>query len=137
MKRQARVYRVDNKLIVLRWRDGTLIVMADDSFQPVHARPGCVHGNGRTDRSGTIADLQQRRVQADKLGRKSTGKVFAAVLGKGRRRTLNEADLASASDEAEEEAPLPRAPRPALSHPAQRGTFGRDDDQDSRVILKG
>ena len=107
--------------------------MAEDDRRVV-MRPMVVAG-GMTATAEGIADLERRRAQAERAQRPAPTRDFAALVKKGR------AEAAAPPEPTEKErrkAALPqRGPRPALVHPAQRDAYGREDDGDETVVLKG
>ena len=80
-----------------------------------------------------IADIEERRRQLEKLSRAKPNEAFDSVMAKGRSATP-----ASAPTRKEQQRQaLPRqGPRPGLTHPTQRETYGRDNEEDT-VVLKG
>jgi len=107
--------------------------MADDDRRVV-PKPMVVAG-GMTATPEGIAELERRRIQNERIARPPPAKSFAAVLGKGRSEAREEPEP---SEKEKKLAALPKnGPRPALAHPSQRDTFGRADDSDDTVVLKG
>jgi hypothetical protein len=107
--------------------------MADDDRRVV-PKPMVVAG-GMTATPEGIAELERRRIQSERLSRPPPTKSFSAMLRTGRAEAAAEPEPSSKE---KKRAALPRqGPRPALAHPSQRDTFGRGDDSDETVVLKG
>jgi len=105
--------------------------MAEDDRRVV-GRPMVVLG-GMTATPQGIAELQAQRERIERLSRPPPATSFASVLaGKGDGRTPEP------SEKEKRRAALPKqGPRPGLVHPAQREAYGRADDDDETIVLKG
>lgn len=84
-------------------------------------------GRGSGTTPERIAELEARAREMDKLGRKPTTS-FGALL-----KTEPEPEKKPARQKKERK--LSATPKPGMTHPKQRETFGRNDDDD--VIIKG
>lgn len=89
-------------------------------------------GRGSATTPERIAELEKQAKELDQARKPKPTKSFGAlVAGKG-------ASAAPPSAKEAKRAALPKkAPRPGLAHPAQRDMYGRDDDDDGPIILKG
>lgn len=106
--------------------------MAGDDFR-VEARPTLV-GRGSGTTPERIADLQRQAEQSEKLHRAKPTKPFAEVMAKGRK-AAPEPQL---SEKEKRRQALPKSgPRLSLVHPSQRGVYGREEEAEEAVVLKG
>ena len=83
-----------------------------------------------------IADLQRRVEQAEKAARKEPVQPFSAVLARGRGATGDSDEELSEKDKRLQSLPK-KGPRPGLVHPAQRDVYGREEEAQDTVVLKG
>jgi hypothetical protein len=107
--------------------------MAEGDDRRVEARLGLT-GRGLGATPERIADLQRQVAEIDKRHPTPPVKTFDKVMAeKGARaeapvETLKQKKLRA----------LPKkGPKPGLKHPSQRRTYGREDETDEPVILKG
>ena len=105
--------------------------MADDDRR-VAPLPMVVAG-GMTATAEGIAELERRRIKVERQRRPKPTKDFGAIL----KRKATE-DEEEPSEKEKRFAELPKkGPRPGLVHPSQRDAYGRDEESDEPVILKG
>ena len=102
--------------------------MADDDRRVEPKRLFVGSGYGTTPER--IAEIQRRQVEMEKIRRPEPAQPFSSVLA------------AKVTERAEEVEPdpeevLPKGPRPGLSHPAQREVFGRLEEAEDSIIIKG
>lgn len=83
-----------------------------------------------------IRELEDRRIQAERLARLKPTIPFSDILAKKASERDEEPEL---SEKEKRFAALPKkGPAPGLVHPAQRAAYGRDDDEvQETVVLKG
>ena len=84
------------------------------------------------DQARRIRELEERAAQLEKISRPKPQKKFSAVLAKGRG-----APAEPTPKEKKLQALPKKGPRPGLVHPGQRQTYGRGEDADDTVVLKG
>ncbi len=89
-------------------------------------------GRGNATTPERIAELQQRAAEVERQSRPPPSRPFAQVLATGQPAVRPES-----KKERRRKALPRRGPRPALVHPVQREVFGREDDVDEPVVLKG
>lgn len=106
--------------------------MADDDRR-IEGRVGLV-GRGSATTPERIAGLEQRARELEKLSRPKPAKSFAEVVGAGVAAPRVEPKRAKPRRERKL---MDKAPRPGLSHPAQREVYGRGEDADEPIIIKG
>jgi hypothetical protein len=91
-------------------------------------------GRGSAATPEKIEEIRRRALEMEKLDRKKPAREFAAVIADLAEETQDE-DL---SEKEKRQRALPkRGPRPGLLHPAQRDAYGREDDGEDPVIIKG
>jgi hypothetical protein len=83
-----------------------------------------------------IKELEQRRIQSERLARTKPATPFSDVLAKKQEEQEEEPEP---SEKEKRFAALPKkGPAPGLVHPAQRDAYGRDgDENEETVVLKG
>ncbi len=108
--------------------------MADYDERRVEPRPSVVHSGNNATAQG-IRDLEARRAQAERLARPKPTTPFSAVLAKKATEAGEEPEL---TEKEKKLAALPKkGPPPGLVHPSQRDVYGRADEADDTVVLKG
>lgn len=91
-------------------------------------------GRGSATTPERIAELEKQAKELDQARKPKPTKSFGAlVAAKG----ANAAAAPPSSKDAKRAALPKKAPRPGLAHPAQRDMYGREDDDDGPIILKG
>lgn len=108
--------------------------MADDDRR-VEARLGLV-GRGSGTTPERIAELAQRQRELDKADKKKPAKAFGEHLAGGAAKA-QPARTATIDGRKPRVRELKKTPRPGLVHPAQKEAFGREDEAEDPVILKG
>lgn len=94
-----------------------------------------VVAGGMTATPEGIAELERKRVQMEKATRPPPSRAFATLL---RKPDPNESEEEQLSEKEKKRRALPKkGPKPALTHPALREVFGRDEDSDEEVVIKG
>ncbi len=88
-------------------------------------------GKGMGNTKERIEEIEQRVQKLEKSARKEPIEPFGVVLAR------RAASMEPAREQKEEGEGVRRRPRPGFSHPAQREAFGRDEDGDEEVVLKG
>ena len=78
-----------------------------------------------------LAELEARAKEMGKLNRPKPARSFSQVLAMG-----GHSSVEDKKKDSHEKLPR-RGPRPALVHPAQRKLYGRQPDDEERVVLKG
>lgn len=92
-----------------------------------------VVAGGMTATPEGIAELERRRIAAERAARPRPQKSFAALLAQRE----HQAEPELTEKEKKLQALPKKGPRPGLAHPAQRDVFGRTEDSDDPVVLKG
>ncbi len=104
--------------------------MADDNNR-VELRLALA-GRGFATTPERVQELQKQAERVEKLNRPKPEVSFASVLGQTKPVEAN------VSEKDKRHAALPKkGPKPALAHPGQRETFGRDEVEDEFVVIKG
>jgi hypothetical protein len=107
--------------------------MADDDRR-IEAK-GTLVGRGSGTTPERIAEIQRRAEQVEKLGRPPPTRSFGDIMEAKGAAPEGEEEL---SEKEKRRRALPkRGPRPALVHPAQREVYGREEEEEETVILKG
>ena len=107
--------------------------MAENDDRRVEARLD-LNGRGLSATPERIAELQHQARELDKLHSTPPARTFEMVMAeKGGR-----AAPPTLSAKEKKRSALPKkGPKPSLRHPAQRQAYGREEDSDEPVILKG
>ena len=90
-------------------------------------------GRGMGTSPERIRDLEQQQREIEKQNPPTPEEAFSKVLSRGH---PSHARIPTKKELATQALPQ-KGPRPALSHPAQRKTFGRDPSPTESIVLKG
>jgi hypothetical protein len=107
--------------------------MGDGDDRRVEARLDLT-GRGLAATPERIADLQRQVAELDKRHPTPPVKTFDKVMAEKGAKAQAPAETVK---QKKLKALPKRGPRPGLKHPSQRQTYGRADDTDDPVILKG
>ena len=85
-----------------------------------------------------IDNLQRRAREIEKTQKAPPKEAFAKILKRGQSQQDSENKEEKDKDNTSEAEEKPKkGPRPALLHPSQRSSFGRSQDSDEPIVLKG
>jgi hypothetical protein len=105
-----------------------------DSDRRVVGKPMVVQG-GMTATPEGIAELERQRARVERAAQPEPTTPFSAHLKKGRDAKSAEAVL---SEKEKKKQALPKkGPKPGMVHPAQRDVYGRDEESEDAIVLKG
>ena len=104
--------------------------MADDERR-IEARPLSIDRGKHSTPEG-IRELQMRRERQERFALRPT-KAFSAILDQ-KKGAVSETEADHGSKE--DDRPL-KGPRPGLQHPSQRSTYGRSEEDETAIIIKG